>query len=114
MTISQGINWRPQESSCNDPRVNRNNWKGMQPWMNEVANGGTGTKKRAILNADLDYGSSAGASIYDGEPNSWSDTGGDVTVYCWLLVTSETIPSGTRVWIELIDGYWEVVNARCA
>ena len=106
--------FRPLPIPCDfDTRRARKNWEGMAPWMDSVADGEDGSIQFGKLDADLDYGSSAVVSIWTGDPNSETDSTENETAYCWLLETGETIPSGTKVIIKKINGFWQVIAARC-
>jgi hypothetical protein len=69
--------------------------------------------KLGKLDGTLAYGGSATCSIWTGPPASKSDSGEDVTVYCWLLQPGESIANGTKVVIALVDGSWFVIDSSC-
>lgn len=68
----------------------------------------------ARLNGALNAGSSVGASIYEFNGTSWSDSGDDETVYDWLMGTGESIADTTKIIAGFYGDYRIVIAARCA
>ena len=66
-----------------------------------------------ILDADLDYDSSASVSFYNGSGNSESDTGDNVTAYDWLLKGGDSLTSGSKVYLSRINEIWYVTEVAC-
>lgn len=66
------------------------------------------------LNSSLSQGSFTTASIWNGTPNSESDSDVDVTVHDWLMTSGATaIASGKKVVCTRINGAWYVTEAEC-
>lgn len=61
------------------------------------------------LDADLNQGSSATVSIWDGDP--LADTGRNVTGYDWMLDSGKKLATGTKVWLVWRTGKWYVIQA---
>lgn len=69
-----------------------------------------------ILDEDLNQGSVATVSIWDGEPGAEADTGRDVEAWDWMLVGSgDVIETGTHVVVRRFpNGAFYVVAAGCS
>ncbi|HEV3021809.1 MAG TPA: hypothetical protein VGX76_05060 [Pirellulales bacterium] len=66
-----------------------------------------------ILTAPLSPASSAPADRYTGTPGAETDSGTDDTVNDWLLLPSQTLPTGTKIVYGLINGHLYVISAAC-
>lgn len=78
-----------------------------------VISGTTQTIKIGVLDADLTYNGSAAVSIYTGAGGSATDSGDNLTAYCWLLQAGDTLPAATRVVIGYTGDHWEIIAAEC-
>ena len=78
-----------------------------------VIQGATPNIKIGVLDADLTYNASATVSIYTGAGGSATDSGDNVTAYCWLLGAGDTIESGSHVVVGYNGDHWEVIAAEC-
>lgn len=75
------------------------------------AGGGGGGTLHGVLDDQLDFEDTATMSVYTGG----TDTGTDVTVHDWLLLTGQSVPAGTRVIaaLDATDGLYYAISASC-
>lgn len=70
-------------------------------------------KLKGKLDGTLSYGGSATMSVWAWNGSAEADTGVNVTVYDWLLVSGQTIASGKQVTVACMDGRYYVTGAQC-
>lgn len=70
---------------------------------------------RGKLDGALSAGGSATLSVWAWNGSAQADTGDNITVYDWLLVSSQTISSGVNVIAaqDARDGRYYVISAAC-
>jgi hypothetical protein len=71
------------------------------------------TVMRGILDATLNQGSSATVSLYGGSAGT-TDTGVNVTGNDYLLKSGQSVASGKKCKVEVINGILYVTQAECA
>lgn len=66
------------------------------------------------LTSDLVEGGSASMNIWAGPAGAETNAGAfDEDVWDWLLTSGDTLPSGTKVIVSRINGFWYVIAASC-
>jgi hypothetical protein len=82
-------------------------------WALVLLGGGGEALLRGKLDGGLTYQGSATMSVWAWDGSAEADTGGNITVYDWLLVSGGSIASGTNVVAAFIGGRWYIIAAAC-
>lgn len=90
------------------PRDNR----GPQRRRRSVSRGGGSgsTAGIAVLTQALSYGGTATAHLLDGKTRDVKET---ITVYPWKMQPGDSLPDGTEIDVNQVDGQWYLRNAAC-
>jgi len=77
--------------------------------------GGASSQWLGVLNADLGYHSSAEVAIYtwDESAGHFTDSEDTATCYPWLMLSGDSIPSGTQVVGCFVGGKRVVFDCAC-